>query len=219
MAKTYFFDKYTMEQYLFSDCPMLQTIPTFLLTKQEEQMETSTTVMVREEFDAPEARSVKAIKEWMIARGAKGIIGHSAVAKIVGITKRTVKNAEYAGALAPIDRNTYTLDAVASWLYANPRLLAQSIPRYQLTEETPGRVREVLQKTAPRLLELFNNDIEELTMEICCRLSKRKPRGEVTELTLIYEEIRNLYKSKSVRQMANTVSIETVRGRVNNAVR
>lgn len=157
--------------------------------------------------DAPSASTQKSIREWLLERGAKGIISTTAVAEIVGVSERTVKNAENSGELSVVDKRTYTLDSVVEWLMKNQRYVAQDTGRFELTPEVYDHVRKMLHKFAQPLIRLYNNDVEELVSEICCRLTKRRLTNDVSLSTVIYREIVNFSNSKTSNRRRQTVMV------------
>ena len=165
----------------------------------------------RELTDAPMAATAKSVREWLLERGAKGILSTSAVANVVGCSKRTVKNAENSGELPSIDKCTYELDSVVQWLLKHPRYMAQGENRFQLTEATYQNVREILLKTSPTLIKLWNNDVDDLVSEVCYQMSRTRVSGSCSEKTIIHHAINNLWHKKSTRQMVQTVSLDAIR--------
>lgn len=174
----------------------------------EEKIETE---VARDLRDAPDAATKKAIKEWLIKRGAKGIISTNAVALIIGCSRRVIKDAENAGEFKILDKCTYSLDSVVDWLMQNPRYIAQEKKYYEVTEATYPLVSSVIKQHARTLLKLWNNDLEDLTAEICYRIS-RKPMGatKVSEKTIIINIINDMWREKRTQQMANTVSLNAL---------
>ena len=70
---------------------------------------------------SPEALTIKAVTEWLTARGATNIIGVNSLADILGYCKRTIRNDIRTKALKTIDKRTMLLTDVAKWLIENPR--------------------------------------------------------------------------------------------------
>lgn len=170
------------------------------------------TEIARDLRDAPDTATKKGVKEWLIRQGAKGIISTNAVAVIIGCSRRVVKDAENAGDIKAIDKCTYDLDSVVEWLWKNPRYIAQERKYYEVTEATYPLVREIIQRNAKTLLRLWNNDIDDLTSEICYRIT-RKPMGatKVSERTLAINIINDLWREKQTQQMVRTVSLDALR--------
>jgi hypothetical protein len=174
----------------------------------EEEIKTE---VARDLRDAPDAATKKSIKEWLIKRGAKGIISTNAVALIIGCSRRVIKDAENEGAFKILDKCTYDLDSVVDWLMKHPRYIAQEKKYYEVTEGTYPLVRSIIMQHAKPLLKVWNNDIEDLTAEICYRVS-RKPMGatKVSEKTVIINIINDLWREKRTQQMVNTVSLNAL---------
>lgn len=174
----------------------------------EEKIETE---VARDLRDAPDAATKKSIKEWLIKRGAKGIISTNAVALIIGCSRRVIKDAENDGAFKVLDKCTYDLDSVVDWLMKHPRYIAQEKKYYEVTEGTYPLVRSIIMQHARPLLKVWNNDIDDLTAEVCYRVS-RKPMGatKVSEKTVIINIINDMWREKQTRQMVNTVSLNAL---------
>ena len=162
--------------------------------------------------DAPIAPTKTAVKDWLIARGAKGVISTNAVASIIGVTRRVVKNAENDGEFEVLDKCTYSLDSVAAWLLRHPRYMAQDVKKFELTEELYPKVRKVLLATSPTLISLWHGDVEDLTHEVCLQIAKMgNSSGLCSENTVIRRAINNVWHRKSTQQLTQTVSMETLR--------
>ena len=166
----------------------------------------------RDLSDAPSAPTKAAIKEWLIAKGAKGIISTAAVALIVGVSKRVVKDAERSGELPTIDARTYHIDAVAAWLLKHPRYVAQGTGKYQITEDTYNHAMAILKKDYQTLIALWNNDVNDLAQEVCYRLARTVVTSECSEDLLIRRVANNIWHSKDVQQRTMTVSLDALRG-------
>lgn len=176
-----------------------------------ETEEKNVTEVARDLRDAPDAATKKSIKEWLVKRGAKGIISTNAVALIIGCSRRVIKDAENAGAFKILDKCTYDLDSVVDWLMKNPRYIAQEKKFYEVTEATYKNVKDILLRNSKTLIRLWNNDVDDLTAEVCYRISK-KPMGatRVSEKTVIINVINNLWHEKQTQQMVNTVSLNAL---------
>ena len=162
--------------------------------------------------DAPAAATLKAIKEWLIAHGAKGIMSTAAVSLIVGVSKRVVKDAERSGELPAIDIRTYNIDSVAAWLAKHPRYVEQGTGRYQITEDTYDHAMAILKKDYQTLIAIWNNDVQDLAQEVCYRLARTVVTSECSENLLIRRVANNIWHSKDVQQRTMTVSLDALRG-------
>ena len=161
--------------------------------------------------DAPITATKAAVKQWLIDKGAKGIISTNAVASLLGISRRVVKNAENDNAFVVLDKCTYSLDSVAEWLLKHPRYMVQKVSGIELTEDLYGKVKKIILQTSPTLLKLWNNDLDDLTHEVCCQIAKNSKSSSCSETTIIRRAINNIWHRKSTQQMTQTVSIETLR--------
>ena len=163
--------------------------------------------------DAPASTSAKAVKEWLMSKGACGIITTNAVAAILGISQRVVKDAERAGKIKAIDKCTYNIDSIVEWLRANPRFMAQSSAvRYEVTPETVTEVKTILKRQYPRLLALYFNDVEDCAHDVILKLSQTVVTKPCSDYTIIVRAINNLWHSKQIQQANKTCSIEEIRG-------
>jgi hypothetical protein len=167
---------------------------------------------VRDLRDAPDTATKKGIKEWLVSKGAAGIISTNAVAQIIGCSRRVIKNAENDGAFKILDKCTYDLDSVVEWLWKHPRYIAQNKKYYEVTESTYKVVRAIVLQNARPLLKLWNNDTDDLVAEICYRIG-RKTIGatKVSDRTLAINIINDLWREKQTQQMLNTVSLDALR--------
>lgn len=161
--------------------------------------------------DAPNATTKAAVKQWLIERGAAGIISTNAVATLLGISRRVVKNAENDNAFEVLDKCTYSLDSVAEWLLKHPRYMVQKVKGIELTEELYEKVKKVIQQTSPTLLKLWNDDLNDLAHEVCYQISKNSKGALCSETTIIRRAINNIWHRKSTQQLTQTVSMETLR--------
>lgn len=162
--------------------------------------------------DAPIAATKTAVKQWLIERGAKGIISTNAVASILGVSRRVVKNAENENQFTILDKCTYTLDSVAEWLLKHPRYIAQDIKGFEVTEELYPKVKQILLATSPTLVRLWNGDVDDLTHEVCFQIAKNSKTSQCSENTIIRRAINNIWHRKSTQQMTQTSSIENLGG-------
>lgn len=171
-------------------------------------MNSTDEVTTRDLTDAPAIFSKNGIREWLTERGAKGLMSASAIATIIGVTPRVIKNAEARGDLSIVDKSTYPIESVIEWLYANPRYIRQNVRYWQVTEETYPRVKEILQRQYKRMIELWNNDVDELTAEVCYRMGRMPMSSPVKETTVIFRTINNLWHEKQTRTIARSVSLD-----------
>lgn len=162
--------------------------------------------------DAPIAATKSAVKQWLMERGAKGIIATNAVASILGVSRRVIKNAENDGEFDVLDKCTYTLDSVAEWLLKHPRYMAQDIKEFEVTEDLYPKVKKILLATSPTLVRLWNGDVDDLTHEVCCQIAKNSKSSQCSENTIIRRAINNIWHRKSTQQLTQTVSLETLGG-------
>jgi hypothetical protein len=161
--------------------------------------------------DAPEALTHKAVKEWFINNGAKGIMKSSVIANILGISKRTINNADRGNKLKAIGRGVYELDDVVKWAISNPRVLAQDVANWPLTLELFDHVRTTLQNNHPTFIKVWNNDLEDLTSEVCHAMAKKKKIHGVTERTVINSVIMDLWRKTKSRHLDSNVSLEVLK--------
>jgi hypothetical protein len=164
----------------------------------------------RDLSNAPGALTFKSVKEWLVEHGAQGILGLSAVSLIVGVSKRTVKDAERSGQLKAIDKCTYTIDDVVNWLIANPRHVAQGTCYFAVTEETVGKVKQIILGRFQGLLKLWNNDVDDLAHEACYRLSITPLGAACSEELIIIRTLNKIWHSKDVQNRRVTVSLNSV---------
>ena len=162
----------------------------------------------RDTFDAPDSFTQKGVKEWLISRGAKGIINHRGVATIIGCSPRVVKDAERAGELTPIDRCTYLLDDVTKWLLAHPRYIAQGLPKWEVDENALGMIRAMLLSTHKLLVRWWDNgDLEDLTHEVVARLLKKRRRDNVSMTTVVNGLCIDIFRELRTRMEKNGKTI------------
>ena len=164
----------------------------------------------RDLSNAPSAFTRKAVKQWLIDHGAKGVISTSAVALIVGVSKRVVKDAERAGKLPAIDKCTYILDAVVDWLVKNPRYMAQGTRYFHVTEGTMALVKQIILNRYKGLLKLWNNDLDDLTMETCYRLSITPLGATCSDALIIIRTLNKIWHSKDVQNRRVTVPLDAI---------
>ena len=163
--------------------------------------------------DAPLALTHKSVKEWMIGNGAKGVMKKAMVANILGVNPRTVKNAEKQNKLKAIAPGVYTLDAVVDWSIENPKLLAQDVGYWQITEELFEHVKATLLSKHQTFIRVWHNDVEDLASEVCFRITKRKKLNYVDESYIINSAIIGLWRFVKSRGMDKTISLETLKGK------
>lgn len=163
-------------------------------------------------FDAPEAFTKKNVKAWLISKGAKGIITANGVAYIIGIHARTVKDAERAGKITPIDKCTYTLDDVAQWLYENPRHIAQSLPKFEADEETAGMIKAVLLSNFRGLVRAWDGgELDDLVNEVIYRLIQKR-RATISKTTVVFSICNDIWREliPRLRFKNQTVSLNDI---------
>ena len=167
----------------------------------------------RDLSNAPVSYTHKAVKQWLVEHGAMGVLSVSAVSLIIGISKRTVKDAERAGKLKAIDKCTYTLDAVVEWLVQNPRYIAQDTRYFKVTEETLNHVNAIILSRYQGLLKLWNNDVDDLAQETCYKLSTTPMGAGCSESLVIIRMLNKIWHSKDVQNRRVTVPLDTVNAR------
>lgn len=161
--------------------------------------------------DAPNALTKKSVKEWFISNGAKGVVKKTVIANILGINPRTVKNAEKNKKLKAIVPGIYTLEDIVDWAIENPKLLAQDVGYWEITEELLEHVKATLLSKHPTFIKVWNNDVEDLASEVCLRISKRKKLNYVDETYIINSAIIGLWRFVKSRGIDKTVSLETLK--------
>jgi hypothetical protein len=167
----------------------------------------------RDLSNAPISYTHKAVKQWMIDHGAMGVLSVSAVSLIVGVSKRTVKDAERAGKLKTIDKCTYSLDAVVEWLVQNPRYIAQDTRYFKVTEETLNHVKAIILTRYQGLLKLWNDDVDDLAQETCYRLSTTPMGASCSESLVIIRMLNKIWHSKDIQNRRVTVPLSSVNSR------
>ena len=161
--------------------------------------------------NAPAACNFKSVKEWLVEHGAQGVLGLSAVSLIIGVSKRTVKDAERSGQLKAIDKCTYTIDAVVDWLIANPRHMAPGTRYFGVTDATVGKVKQISLGRFQGLLKLWNNDVDDLAHEACYRLSITPLGAACSEELIIVRTLNKIWHSKDVQNRRVTVSLDSIK--------
>lgn len=164
----------------------------------------------RDLSNAPSAFTHKAVKQWLLDHGAKGVISTAAVALIVGVSKRVVKDAERAGKLPNIDKCTYDLNAVVDWLVANPRYMAQGTRYFQVTEDTIALVKQIILNRYQGLLKLWYDDIDDLAAETCYRLSLTPLGATCSDALIVVRTLNKIWHSKDVQNRRVTVSLDSI---------
>lgn len=167
-------------------------------------------IIKRDLSNAPNAFTHKAVKQWLIEHGAKGVMSATAISLIIGVSKRTIKDAERAGKLPAIDKCTYEVDTVVDWLIDNPRYIAQGTRYYQVTEETFAVVKNIIQQRYKTLLKYFHNDIDDLTTEVCYRLSITPLGAACSDALIITRTLNKIWHSKDVQNRRNTIHLSDV---------
>lgn len=167
----------------------------------------------RDLSNAPNAFTHKSVKQWLVDHGAMGVLSISAISLIVGVSKRTIKDAERAGKLKNIDKCTYELDAVVDWLVKNPRHMAQGTRYFKVTEETLENVKKIIRNRFQGLLQFWNNDIDDLALETCYKLSTTPLGAACSESLIIIRALNKIWHSKDVQNRKMTVPLETINSR------
>lgn len=63
------------------------------------------------------------IKNLLIQCGISGVVSTRRLADVLGLSVRTISAAKNKGQLAQIDRNTFALDGIVTWLHGHQRYL------------------------------------------------------------------------------------------------
>jgi DNA-binding CsgD family transcriptional regulator len=80
--------------------------------------------MTERQTTSPEALTVKAVNDWLLANGATHIIKTKELANILRCSERSISNAVRNKKLIAIDTRTFLLCDVAKWLISEPRRIA-----------------------------------------------------------------------------------------------
>ena len=63
------------------------------------------------------------IKNLLISNGISGVASTRRLADVLGLSVRTITSAKNKGDLPQIDRNTFALDCIVTWLHGHQRYL------------------------------------------------------------------------------------------------
>lgn len=63
------------------------------------------------------------IKNLLISNGISGVVSTRRLADVLGLSSRTITAAKNKGQLPQIDRNTFALDSIVTWLHGHQRYL------------------------------------------------------------------------------------------------
>lgn len=80
--------------------------------------------MTERQTTSPEALTVKAVIDWLLANGATHIIKAKELANILQCSERSISNAVREKKLIAVDKKTFLLCDVARWLISEPRRIA-----------------------------------------------------------------------------------------------
>lgn len=80
--------------------------------------------MTEKQTTSPEALTVKAVIDWLLAHGATHIIKAKELAIILQCSERSISNAVKDKKLIAVDTKTFLLCDVAKWLISEPRRIA-----------------------------------------------------------------------------------------------
>lgn len=161
--------------------------------------------------DAPAALTKSAVKTWLTEHGAGGIISQEALADILGVQKRTIKKAENEGEFKPIDRCTYALDDIVAWLIKHPRYISQKREMFMVKPDHYPMVANLIKSMAMPLLRLWNNDIDDLTAEVCYQMGRMPLSSiKVPDNIVAIRAIHIIWNQKRTRNMKNTVSLDAI---------
>ena len=150
----------------------------------------------RDFSSSPQALTPAAVHTWLLSQGAQEIITGPALAAVLGISKRTVANATKEGKLKRIAKNTYLLKDCIPWMLSNPRFVAQHAAKWEITEETPGKVRAIILNTRRYMLKY--RDIDDLTSEVLMLLQRKRKTG-ITETSAILYTLARIYRTMKRR--------------------
>lgn len=160
--------------------------------------------------DSPTALTLTAVKAWLIEHGAGGIISQEALADILGVQKRTIKSFEKKG-VKPIDKCTYNLDDIVKVLVKNPRYLSQKRELFAVKPEHYPMVKNLIKSMAMPLLKLWNNDIDDLTAEVCYQMGRMPlSNTKVPDNIVAIRAIHIIWNQKRTNQMKKTVSLDAI---------
>ena len=172
--------------------------------------EITQTVTPRRLREAPKAFTRNAIREFLEARGACGIIDTFALSTLLGtISQRSIRNHTNAGRLKPMNPGRppfiYTIEAVIDWLMENPRYIAQQREMWEVTEETSTLIRKIIHKSWKTMLQFI--DEEELVAETQYRMMKT-PKTECSEGRVIVAILGKIYRD--TKRQLKTVSLDNI---------
>ena len=167
-------------------------------------------VIPRDFASAPRALTPAAVHEWLTERGAQEIITTSALAIILGISKRTITDARREGKIKAIDKNTYLLKDCIPWIISRPRFVAQQKPRWEIAEQTPDHIRAIIRKDWRGLLRF--RDLDDLVSEVIVRM-QRKPKTNANEGSIIYWLLTEIWNEIVRRGENMTVSFSELESR------
>ena len=134
------------------------------------------------------------IRKQLAEKGITGPTSASALANALGISHRTVKNAEHKGLLAAIDKSTYDLKAVISWLEQYPRYISIREPNWNVYEGTAPLIESIVTKSWRVLLNSWQ--MEDLVAEVQFRMLRMR-RSTCSESTIIIRILANIWKKQN----------------------
>lgn len=172
--------------------------------------ETTSNVTPRVLRDAPKAFTPKAIREFLEARGACGIIDSFALATLLGtISQRSIRNATNAGKLKAMNPDSppyvYTIEEVIKFLMEHPRYIAQQREMWEVTEDTSLLIKKIIHKSWPTLLKCIGE--EDLVAETQFRMMKT-PKTECSEGKVIVGILGKIYRE--YKRQPQTVSFDAI---------
>ena len=134
------------------------------------------------------------IRKQLAGKGITGPTSASVLAKALDISSRTVKNAEHKGQLAAIDKSTYDLEAVISWLEQCPRYISKREPNWNVYEGTAPLIESIVMKSWRVLLNSWQ--MEDLVAEVQFRMLRMR-RSTCSESTVIIRILASIWKKQN----------------------
>lgn len=176
--------------------------------KKMENLEQTGEVKGRSLNEAPESFTKKSVEEFLRNRGACGIITAHGIATILNVGYRVIKDAERNGEFKSIDKCTYRLEDLIDWIMKNPRFIAQSHAKWDVTENTPEIAKTVIKKSWTALLKFW--ELEDLIAEVCYRMLQQKKTSECSEELVITRILAKIWREMKSRTIHKTVSLDAI---------
>ena len=162
----------------------------------------------RDYTSAPGALTVESVRAWLTEKGAGEIIKRRTLAQILGVSERTIANAERKGEFSTVDRATYRLTDCLPWIMKTPRFIAQQGYHWKITEETAAHIRVIINKEWRGLLRY--SDLDDLTQETIVRMM-RQPSSECPEWLVIRRILARIWREYKNKGITATINIEESR--------